>query len=494
MPDSIPRASVDDAIPLALRRRRSATPPHQPTTIGDVAESLRPPYSTFTTSQKRLIVALITFAATFSPLSSFIFFPAIDALSTSLKVSVAKINLTITSYMIVAGIAPAIVGDMADMTGRRSVYLLAMTIYCAANIGLAVQSTWTALFILRMLQGAGGAATIAIGYGVVSNIASPSERGGFVGTLLLGPNLATAIGPVLGGALAQHPGWRWIFWILAIASGTCLMLITRNLTFYTLFQLLQPKSSKCSDNDEENDQSTALSNGLSQKRFRMPNPLASVEILLAKDSILITLIYCIYYTNFSCLQASMSTLFIKLYGLSQLKAGLVYLPFGLASCLGAYCSGKLMNHDYRATAHDHGIMIDVIGGDNLTTFPIEKTRFRSIWYFIGVSGIATMGYGWSLHAKTHISIPLILQFLVGFSIAITFNICGTLLVDLHPKSPAAAQAANNIVRCSLASIGLGVLELLLNHLGIGWTFTLFGGMICVNSAELLSDGPTAVSY
>ncbi|MCJ1384891.1 hypothetical protein MMC17_008009 [Xylographa soralifera] len=116
-----------------------------------------PPYSHFTKTQKRLTFLLVTFAATFSPMSSFIFFPAINALSTSLHISVEKINLTITSYMIVAGIAPAVIGDMADMTGRRTVYLLTMGIYCVANVGLAVQSSWTALFVLRMLQSAGGA-------------------------------------------------------------------------------------------------------------------------------------------------------------------------------------------------------------------------------------------------------------------------------------------------------------------------------------------------
>ena len=114
-------------------------------------------YSVFTKSQKRLTVFLITFAATFSPLSSFIFFPAVNALSRDLHVSVEKINLTITSYMIVAGVAPAIMGDMADMTGRRIVYLLTLGIYVAANVGLAVQSSWGALFALRMLQSAGGA-------------------------------------------------------------------------------------------------------------------------------------------------------------------------------------------------------------------------------------------------------------------------------------------------------------------------------------------------
>lgn len=143
------------ALPLtispSLEKKRSSTldntNPHAPVL----------PYSHFTKARKRLIVFLITFAATFSPLSSFIFFPAINALSQSLHVSVEKINLTITSYMIVSGIAPAVMGDIADMTGRRIVYLLTFGIYLVANIGLAVQKSWTALFLLRMLQSAGSA-------------------------------------------------------------------------------------------------------------------------------------------------------------------------------------------------------------------------------------------------------------------------------------------------------------------------------------------------
>ena len=50
-----------------------------------------------------------------------------------------KINLTVISYMIVSGIAPALMGKIADMTRRRLVYLLMFTVDLAANIGLAVQ-------------------------------------------------------------------------------------------------------------------------------------------------------------------------------------------------------------------------------------------------------------------------------------------------------------------------------------------------------------------
>ncbi|KAF2671661.1 MFS general substrate transporter, partial [Microthyrium microscopicum] len=453
------------------------------------------PYSAFTKSQKRMIVILITFAAGFSPISSFIFFPTINALSRDLHVSVEKINLTVTSYMIVAGIAPAVMGDMADMAGRRIVYLLTLAIYCGANIGLALQDSWPALFVLRMLQSAGGAAVIAIGYGTVSDIAAPAERGGYVGIVLLGPNIALTIGPVLGGILTQHPSWRWTFWLLAITSGLCLTLMALLLPETSRFivgngsrpvsglqgsivSYIQQRKGRqqARGSQEDEKQIHYRPDEPAKRKLQIPNPFVSLKILFVRDAFLILSITGIYYMNFSCLQASLSTLMIKLHGYSELQAGLLYLPFGIGSILGAYCSGIIMDHDYKATAKAHGMTIDKRAGDDLSKFPIEKARFKSIWYFISLTGVCTIGYGWALQSRTHIAVPLTLQFIIGLTTALTFNICNTLLTDLHPKSPAAAQAANNIARASLAGAGLAFLQPMLDAVGIGWTFTFFGAL------------------
>lgn len=144
---------------LTQHEADSSPPASNPSDLAkeNVPSASPEPYSVFTKKEKYTAVVLITFTAIFSPLSSFVFFPAINALSEALNVSVEKINLTVTSYMIVAGVAPAFVGDMADMTGRRNVYILTLFIYVVANVGLALQDTWIALFLLRMVQSAGGA-------------------------------------------------------------------------------------------------------------------------------------------------------------------------------------------------------------------------------------------------------------------------------------------------------------------------------------------------
>ncbi|KAL8893268.1 MAG: hypothetical protein Q9192_005436 [Flavoplaca navasiana] len=144
------------------------------------------PYSTFTKSQKRWIILLIAMAGFFSPLSANIYFPAINYLSRDLSISLELINLTITAYLVCQGIVPSIIGDTADMIGRRPVYIAAFVVYLAANIGLALQNSYAALLVLRILQSSGSSGTIALAISVVADLAPPHERGRYVGAALCG--------------------------------------------------------------------------------------------------------------------------------------------------------------------------------------------------------------------------------------------------------------------------------------------------------------------
>lgn len=151
----------------------------------DAAASPQRPYTAFTKGQKRFISLVASFAAMFSTLMSYIYYPALVPMSRSLGVSVSLINLTVTSYLIVAAIAPAFMGDMADQAGRRPIYILMFTLLIAANIGMALQDSYAALFVLRMLQSAGSSGLTSVAYGVIADITVAGERGGFVGGMLV---------------------------------------------------------------------------------------------------------------------------------------------------------------------------------------------------------------------------------------------------------------------------------------------------------------------
>ena len=138
-----------------LEENYGAVSPGLKTASNEPSETIPELYSVFSKPQKRWIIFLAAFAGWFSTLSSFIFFPAIVAIANDLHTSVERINLTITSYLIVSGIAPSIMGEAAENLGRRPVYIAALSIYISANIGLALQSSFPALFVIRMIQSAG---------------------------------------------------------------------------------------------------------------------------------------------------------------------------------------------------------------------------------------------------------------------------------------------------------------------------------------------------
>ncbi|KAI0539784.1 major facilitator superfamily transporter [Xylaria digitata] len=447
------------------------------------------PFSAFTPPQKRWILFLTGFAGSFSPLSSFIFYPAIVPIASSLGVTVRLVNLAITTYMVVSGIVPAILGSAADKVGRRPVYILALSIYFVANIGLALQNSYPALLVLRMVQSAGISGTISLGYGVISDIATPSERGSYVGIFALGPNAAPPFGPVLGGVIASKLGWRWIFWFLAIFGGFCLLMVSLALPETaraivgdgsipaagmnrTLISLLLPKRRN------EGDEPTQVI-PLKSHLTSFPNPLASLKLLLERDLFVLLLCNGIFYAACACVQASLSSLFIQVYGYEELQAGLIYIPFGLAALVSAYVWGKFLDFEYTRVARARGYDPDEARKKLMDGFPIELARLRSAFYIVILTAVATIGYGWAVQKHVHAAIPLAIQAVIGFAASAAFVAFGTLLTDLNPGRSSTAAASSNIIRASLAAALTAALQPIIDTIGAGWCFTIFGFVFAI---------------
>lgn len=79
--------------------------------------------------------------------------------------------------------------------------------------------------------------------------------------------------------------------------------------------------------------------GLPRANSRIPNILAGLAIVFHKDAALIMLTHGIFYTTYSCIQASLSTIFIKIYHFTGVQVGFIYLPFGIGCLLASYLTG-----------------------------------------------------------------------------------------------------------------------------------------------------------
>jgi MFS family permease len=111
------------------------------------------PYTVFTRAEKWLITLIMGLAMFISPFTANIYFPAIPTLATAFSVSLQKINLTIIANIVIQGVVPLFIGDLADKMGRRPVYLLTFAIYIGASVGLGCnRDNYVVLVALRMLQ------------------------------------------------------------------------------------------------------------------------------------------------------------------------------------------------------------------------------------------------------------------------------------------------------------------------------------------------------
>jgi MFS family permease len=444
------------------------------------------PLTIFSPATRKSITYQASFSAMFSGLSSFIYYPALKPLAEALHVSITAINPTVSAYLIVAGIFPSVIGDISNQTGRRPASILAFTLYFSANLGLALQNNYAALVFLRCLQSAGAAGTIAIAYGVITDITTPAERGSYVGVLLGFTNSAPCLGPILGGVIAQKLSWRWIFWLLTLLSGSHLLgllaffpetsrklvgngaLSPRSRLNWTLYSIVMKR------------ENTVKRSTADPKMTRIPNPLACLKLLFQKPTFIIITVGSIQYAIYSVLGTSIATEMAQLYSLDILTAGLLYLPAGVGGLMAALLTGKLVDYDYRVVARSLHLSSPELATsrspNDLLAFPVEKARLRSIFPFLAIASIATVGYGWSLYAHAHIAVPLVLQFLSGSTQVAMFVICGTLLTDYNPDQSATAQASYNIVRCALAAVCVAVLEPLIGGVGIGQCFTIYSGI------------------
>lgn len=84
--------------------------------------------------------------------------------------------------------------------------------------------------------------------------------------------------------------------------------------------------------------------------IRFPNPLKSLYTLSEKDTMLIVLVNGIFYMTYGCIQASLSSLFIDIYGFEELEAGLIYLPFGFGCLIASFISGTQLFYIYQVLA------------------------------------------------------------------------------------------------------------------------------------------------
>ena len=118
-----------------------------------------------------------------------------------------------TAYILAAAVFLVPFGKLADIHGRKRIFLSGIFVYTAASLLCALAASTRVLIGFRILQGIGAALIFGTSVAILTSVFPPGKRGKALGINTASTYLGLSLGPVLGGFLIQQFGWRSIFFI-----------------------------------------------------------------------------------------------------------------------------------------------------------------------------------------------------------------------------------------------------------------------------------------
>ncbi len=119
-------------------------------------------------------------------------------------------------------------GGLGDVYGRRRIFVIGTAMFAVSSIGCAVSTSIAQLITARCLQGLSAALLVPESLALISAQFPQTERGKAIGTWSAFSAMSTAVGPLLGGYLAQYLSWRWVFFINVPIAAAIIYLSIRH--------------------------------------------------------------------------------------------------------------------------------------------------------------------------------------------------------------------------------------------------------------------------
>ena len=136
-----------------------------------------------------------------------------------------KLSWVVTAYLLTSTASTPLWGKISDIYGRKLVFQAAIVAFLLGSLLCGLAQGITELIAYRAVQGLGGGGLFALALATMGDIVPPRERGRYGGYFGAVFGTSSVLGPVLGGAFADGPGWRWIFFI-NVPIGIAALVIT----------------------------------------------------------------------------------------------------------------------------------------------------------------------------------------------------------------------------------------------------------------------------
>ena len=152
---------------------------------------------------------------------------ALPSIQKDFGVGMAQLEWAMMAYM-VAGAALAVpAGALGDRTGRRRLYLIGTSIFVVGSAISALSPDMAVLIVGRAIQGVGSGFMGTLALAMLTSAVAHDQIAKLIGLWTAVTSGASAFGPIIGGAMVQFFGWRWMFGINVFLMAAVIPLVLR---------------------------------------------------------------------------------------------------------------------------------------------------------------------------------------------------------------------------------------------------------------------------
>jgi EmrB/QacA subfamily drug resistance transporter len=150
---------------------------------------------------------------------------ALPVMARELSMTALTLSWVASSFILAAAVTLVPLGRLADIYGRKKIFLYGALVFTGASFLCTWSETSTFLIFVRAIQGVGGAMLFSTGTAMLISAYSPRERGKILGINIAAVYIGLTIGPFIGGLLTEHLGWRYIFLFTSLLGIVVILLI-----------------------------------------------------------------------------------------------------------------------------------------------------------------------------------------------------------------------------------------------------------------------------
>ncbi|EAW13265.1 MFS transporter [Aspergillus clavatus NRRL 1] len=400
-----------------------------------------------------VLMAVNTFI---TPLASSMFAPGVALVMREFHSADTMLASFVVSVFVLGYVVgPFLIAPLSEMYGRVPLYHACNILFLIFTIACAVAQSLPQLIVFRLLAGIAGVCPLTIGSGTVADMIPKEKRAGIMAIWALGPILGPVIGPVAGGFLAEAEGWRWVFWVIAIATGV--VTIACMLAYRESYApvLLRRKAARLrKETNNANLYSIHDSTRPTQATFL--SALARPGKLLTRSPIvfLMSLFSAVTYGYLYLMFTTITSIFETHYHFSPGVAGLAFLGFGIGCVIGLVVCGAVANHI--AAVHS--------ARGCFTPESRLPPMLVGCWFI----PVGLFWYGWAAEAGTHWIVPILGTGVFAIGLMAVFMSANTYLVDSYLAHAASVTAASTALRSLVGAVLPLAGPAMYDALGLGW--------------------------